>query len=1281
VTNFWEITEEDINRLSAVQLHQLLDRLLHLESDEYRIEDKTIDVTSTIDLPDGGEDGRIKWNHTDLSRTEYLPSKDTFFQCKQRKTASEFSPSQCKEELISEVKKSKRKFVKPRIDELFKNNGTYILFCTFSCSAQMKDDRIKGFREGLRVAGADYSDTCEIQVYDAKKIAEWTNKFIASVKFVCECASKPILLSAKTWNEWESDQDFRNTFYSDATLDNQILQLRKHFSEKQRVARIVGLSGLGKSRLALETFRPPPNNDDPTQLSLSQNVVYIDARHEDNLIKYVYAWRQKGLTGILIVDECDCELHYQLSKVVKHQDSKFSLLTIDYSDDCGIKEDPIFKLKPVDDEIIEKIIKETFLELSKPDVERIVEVSQGFPLMAVLIAKDRVLGSQSIGTISRKAIIDRLIGGRDGPTKEDRVIVTACSLFTHFQMEGGDSKHIEFISRTICGIEPKSFIRAINSVKRERGIIDERGRFYMIRPKPLAITLATTWWSDCSLIEAKQLLLGDEIPKDLINPLCDQFRYLRLDPEIEKLSRELCDDTSPFGQAEILNSVRGSRIFRSIAEVNPLAAVNALYRCFGNADKETIRKIDPARRNLVWALETLCFWEETFPKAARILLKFAVSETELGLGNNATNQFYQLFHYLLSGTKASPELRMQIIKEGLATNDPECLVICITALSHALQSHHFSRSGGVETQGSRYPDRDWQPKTYGELYNYWRSALKILKHYAIREDPIGELSRNQIENSIRGLLRYPILDSIEDVIFSVCDTRGYFWPKVLYELKSFVHYRSNDVPPDALEKINQWIQKFSPKELKDITYVTIIHPERLSSLDGKDPIEEANKQVETFALDLVKKPSDLIEVLRLLYATRSTHGYYFGYSLGKIIENKEQFIDKSIEILKTIPADQRDGSILGGFLFSIRDENSDQVDECLEKISVDTTLNSLLLYLTVQSKPQKRDLSRLINEVKKGTIKVNEFAIFQYGSVLKHLETTIVTEFLSELLSLSSSSCPTVFEITYMYTFNDDKKMQECTPFLKQLLTERKCFFNILKSADYNQHILYSLNEATKKLLQQGEPDQELASQLTKEIINLCLAAPSTFMISHEMGEVIGILLSPKYIETSWPIFGEAIVLKDRTVSFCLKDILGGEASCDSTGYQWNPCLLDKIPLALVSQWCEENRQKAPYFLSEAILPIITINKRKDWSPLALYLLDNYGEDNEVLSGLTQKMHQFSWMGSLIPFYETWLNAFTNLHNHKNRTVKKWTEENIEYLTRMIQETKAEDDELGLYCG
>lgn len=56
-------------------------------------------------------------------------------------------------------------------------------------------------------------------------------------------------------------------------------------------------------------------------------------------------------------------------------------------------------------------------------------------------------------------------------------------------------------------------------------------------------------------------------------------------------------------------------------------------------------------------------------------------------------------------------------------------------------------------------------------------------------------------------------------------------------------------------------------------------------------------------------------------------------------------------------------------------------------------------------------------------------------------------------------------------------------------------------------------------------------------------------------------------------------------------------------------------------------------------------------------------------------MHQFSWVGSLVPHYEMWLKGFTSLLNHNKPNVKKWAEKNVEYTKKMIQEIKMEDDE------
>jgi hypothetical protein len=70
--------------------------------------------------------------------------------------------------------------------------------------------------------------------------------------------------------------------------------------------------------------------------------------------------------------------------------------------------------------------------------------------------------------------------------------------------------------------------------------------------------------------------------------------------------------------------------------VYPEATCAALYKVLNDRNSQQLSAIDGAiRRNLVWALEKLCFHSEIFPEAAWCMLLLASAENET-YGNNAT---------------------------------------------------------------------------------------------------------------------------------------------------------------------------------------------------------------------------------------------------------------------------------------------------------------------------------------------------------------------------------------------------------------------------------------------------------------------------------------------------------------------------------------------------------------------------------------------------------------------------------------------------------------------
>ena len=1269
----FEIDKNDIYFLDELQLHEVLKRLLFLETEKHGIDVSTIQVSLTPKQRDGGEDGTISWNHSTKNRTSFLPNKLVFFQCKKRQDPGKFAKTQCINELI--YKKDEKIIVKERINTLFQNNGTYILFCNFPCTSKMKDDRIEGFREGLRRAGAPYTQTCDIQVYGGEEIADWVNEFISAVIFIRHSTGRGIIpLGMTNWDDWSSYNDNKTKYFPDERINEKITALREYFSSSQRIGRIIGLSGLGKTRLALEAFRPPENYaDNVQQYQLSQKVVYFNAREiNDNILPIITNWRQNGLSGLLIVDECDCDLHDKLSRQVEHEHSDLSLLTIDFSDDCGIRENALFKMEPVENSVIENIIYDTFPKLPKEDVDRIVEISQGFPLMAVLIAKDRSFGAKNVGIITKKTIIDRLIGGRNGPSQLERDVISACSLFTAFRAKGEEPLHTDYIAQRICrGIDPDIFSRTLIKVKNERGIVNEAGRCFSVIPKPLAITLATDWWKNCSLREAEQLLLGEDLPKGLVNPLCDQFKYIKLIPEIQSLSEELCGVQSPFGQAEILNSVRGSRIFRSLAEVNPPAAVTALYRCFGHADKTTLQQVGPGRRNLIWALENLCFWESTFPQAAYLMLKFAVAETEKGLGNNATEQFYQLFHYLLSGTQAPPKIRLTIIDQGLTTNDLDFQIICITALGHALRTYGFHRTGSVETQGSKYPEKDWVPRIWQEVFDYWKEALLRLKEYAMRTDDLGELAQKQIVDSIPGMLRYGQLDVLEDTIFSICDVKGYFWPEVTSNLKWFIEH-NNKIPKKGKKRIQGWISKLEPKTIKDKTYTIVIQPEEFKVRSGINWHDEINNKIDTFVGEVAQDPAVFCDVLNLLLRTKSTGGYRFGFQIKTYIKDYKNFLQTTLDILKSIPKEQRDISVLSGFIFAIRHENSKLVDDCFEKIAKDPQLDDILVHLTAATKPEIKDLLRLVELLNRKRIRVESLSILSYGNTLSSINSEDIVLFLKEILSSSKKGCPVVLDLAYMYTFKDEEKFQYISSFLKTILTTNRCFFKVIKNTPGRRE-LFCLEDLILSLLKEGKSDLNFAEYLTRELINLCAESSITTPFSWDLRNIIEELVSPQYADVTWPIFSKAIIKGNFRTTHRLKDLFYFSFARGKERTN----LLEKLPFSALTKWCEENPKKAPYFLSIAVSPIHEQGEGTTWSKIGLYLLDQFGNDKKVLDGLSSNIYTFSWSGSMISAYKNRLKAFISIETHKNPNVRIWAENNIEYLRNEIKkESDSEEEEI-----
>ena len=194
--------------------------------------------------------------------TEWRPNRYTLFQCK----ATDTSAKKCRRKSKARrLEHQRHEFDSGAIGWRSLHPLSARLHATKRCQMRVK----RPYGEVCEGMGKAYAESADIQVYDANKFPDGsTCLFLPSQQSEMICCNT----SQREQMTWRKGAGTRRILYHsslNASSQKRIATLRTHFAEPRRVARIIGLSGVGKTRPAFETFRPPPKpTDDATQYAL-----------------------------------------------------------------------------------------------------------------------------------------------------------------------------------------------------------------------------------------------------------------------------------------------------------------------------------------------------------------------------------------------------------------------------------------------------------------------------------------------------------------------------------------------------------------------------------------------------------------------------------------------------------------------------------------------------------------------------------------------------------------------------------------------------------------------------------------------------------------------------------------------------------------------------------------------------------------------------------------------------------------------------------------------------
>lgn len=1271
--NVNEVTYNEIKGLSDVDLSKLLLHLLKAESEKYNFTgiDEII-VPLRINVADAGEDGRVLCEATNGS--VYIKNAKSVFQNK----ATDISPAEVYKEFFSvnlpaaPARKGKpaepqKLELKNKIKEILDQGGQYVFFVGHDYNAELRDNRLKSANKALSDYNLLHHTTyapSQVRFIEANEIANWTNEFISAVSLVQASNGIHRPMGLQILNELDSYEEYRQIpFQTNEQLNKFISQIEATINEERGSLRIIGHSGLGKTRLVFEAFKQSNKIDQAVYFNINKDA--------DTLIHFVRTYGSK-YDGILVVDNCDFATHKLLKDEITRRDSKFKLVTLDYNvseeneTSKTTQENYIFLHSEFYTDIVKEILKEQFgARLDRTHLDQIAAFSEGYPSMAVLFATARLNGLENIAELLDDDKIERLAFGRDYANRDgDKFkVLIACSIFSRFNRPAIESVQLlnegerdlakgqaALITNHICdpSQSPRTFKESTDYFEKRR-VLERRGNYLSVRPIPLALKLAMEWWRYTEkekLIELFPMLEN----ASLAIPLAERLAQLDQLHEARQVVNDLWGIESPFGSAEVLNTALGSRLFRSVAQVNPQATLSTLEKEFGSMSIEELQaNVGDGRRYLVWTLEMLVFRSETFERAVRLLFRFAAAENE-NISNNATGQLLHLFQIYLAGTEADLNQRLDAIIEQLNSDSEKIKRLAVLAMIRGLKGHHFSRTLGAEQQGMSTPLLDFRP-TWPQVADYWEKILTRLVDVADKNHQYLSLIKEGIARSFRNLLADDMGHLVEQAILRIQNLDNGYWKEAIHELQLTLQYESIGEDNEVL--VAKLLKSLQPKSFEDkITHIVSVPEWSHFKDDSGHYIDHQGIAAERFAETLHHDGVELVRYLEILLTGEQRKGFQFGRRFGELAQD-ENFAKAALEKLAILTPAQRNPDFAAGYVSALPKL---QQDALIEQIVNDKNISEYAVYFLRTQKYDVDNLIKLLDYVDSGRIDVKQFFQLPYGGGLKLLATSDFI-YLIARLSRTQEGALVAMELVQFYAHDEEEKWSSLKGAVRDIVIQHNLFTNELRG-----NLQYMLYHTIERLLK--EPDDQLCITITKQILTTA-EQDRLGSFDTSLKSLVSKLIKFDF-KAFWDVIGVGILNNHTYLN--LKFFLGTD-----NGAYGGPGLLDLADYSYLVEWCAVNSPLAPKRIAY-MMPVTAKENKRELHPLAALMLDRFGSLPGFMNEFSANVHSFGSVGSVVPYLRDQQALFQSLISHQDTTVSAWAKREVESFETSIKREQLKEE-------
>ena len=1245
----FEVTGNDIASLGDADLRELVKKLAVAELRSQSCPISSVIAGGNQDAPDGGIDVRIDCPIT-IQQPDFIKRQQTGFQVKK----PDMPASAIREEMRPNNE------LRDVIRELADVSGSYIIV---SAQGSVADKALNDRRHAIRDALHDLPNAEQLHsdFYDRDRLADWVNEYPGVVTWVRSRVGRPITgwINITDCCEGSSGKTKPYLFKEKACLIDErsrereqlpilegINRLRAALRIHRQCIRLIGLSGLGKTRLIQALFEDTVG-EDALDSSIALYTDFSEEGIEPTAHEMARNLVQNGQRVILIVDNCNPKTHTDLVKLCTVNDSKVSLITVEYD----VREDEpeqteVFRLQSTDPDLVAQWLGQLFLDISQIDRKTIAEFSDGNFRVARALAETLGKG-ETLGSLNSKELFERIFWQRN---QSDQQLLRAAEILSLLYSIEGENTEVEgelaLVGR-LQGFGASELYGALVDL-RSRGVVQVRGRWRAVLPQAIANPLASSALKRIPPSDVDRFC--STLTPRMLKSVSRRLGYLHDSQEAQGVVARWLKQDGPlddlFGLGE-----QGIHVIMNIAPVAPEAVLEKLEQELNSPRADlVISQGSSCRWQWIHLIKALAYEAHMFKAATLLLARFVAAESEGYNNNTACSAFTELFQLYLSGTQATPEQRRQVIKELALSEEPALRLCASVALDAHMNAYRFSSKYSFDF-GARSRDWGWSPKINKDAWDWYEAAILLAIELEQNLDDVREI----LARHVRELW---IIQSCQDVLDKAASTLATDrpWLEGWMAFKATLRFDGKGMPEDIRKKLEQIIDRLKPVDLLNQARAVILGSSGGGwdivdgEADGDDEMRSWEKAREMakdigreLAQDAVARRAFLSELFAAKYAPRDSE---CGFGLADGAIELGDIWQELVEEYKAIDPARRNPGALRGFIHGAHQRDAAFTSRVLDGL-MDSELVPILPDLQASIGVDEDGIARFRTAIAKGVMRSEYFMNIANGSVGDSPEEPLAM--LLEDIGALPGGVEVALDILFMHLFRDQKEKRVPGAVVGEVGR------NLFVRADFSKkgsNRDYGLKTIIRECLS-GEVGESAATQVCNSIRSQLEQYRVT---SHDIGDVLKALF-----ET------QPFIALD---TFLLPESLCHHIDLFDVGTP-----VEVIDEKHLKEWADRDPDGRYPLIGECLNMFGKRNddESKEYSSLFLSMLDSAPDKQRFLGDYYPRLHPRSWGGSLAVILEHRKTNLIQLAEQSDEEVKRWVDEAMPEIDRWIENERRRD--------